>query len=70
MFWSRLLLVAASVTTALSIAATAGAATRTTTSATITVTSRTPLGPPRIADGNMFRDLLGCGTVLLANGGS
>jgi hypothetical protein len=66
----RLLLLAASAATALSVATTAGAATRVTTTATITVTSRTPLGPPRFADGNVFRDLRACGTAVLANGGS
>jgi hypothetical protein len=66
----RLLLVAASAATALSVVATAGAATRITTTATFTVTSRTPLGPPRFADGNVFRDLRACGTAVLANGGS
>jgi hypothetical protein len=70
MSWRKLLLVAASAATALTVAATAAAASRVTTTATITVTSRTPLGPPRFADGNVFRDLLGCGTVSLANGGS
>ena len=70
MFWRTLLLVAASAATALSVAATAGAATRATTTASIMVTSRTPLAPPRLADGNVFRDLRGCGTAVLANGGS
>jgi len=65
----KLLLLVALAATALSLAATAGAATRVTTTATFTVT-RTPLGPPRFADGNVFRDLLACGTASLANGGS
>ena len=66
----KLFLLVALAATALSLAATAGAATRVTTTATFTVTSRTPLGPPRFADGNVFRDLLACGTASLANGGS
>jgi hypothetical protein len=70
MILRKLLLLVALAATALSLAATAGAATRVTTTATFTVTSRTPLGPPRIADGNVFRGLLACGTASLANGGS
>jgi hypothetical protein len=66
----KLLLVGALGATALGLAATAGAATRVSTTATFTTTSRTPLGPPRFADGNVFRDLRACGTASLANGGS
>jgi hypothetical protein len=66
----KFLLLAALAATALSLAATAGAATHVTSTATITVASRTPVGPPRFADGNVFRDLLACGTASLANGGS
>lgn len=70
MFWRKLLLLAASAATALSVAATAGAATSVTTTATFTVTSRTLLGPPRFAGGNVFVDRMACGTASLANGGS
>jgi hypothetical protein len=66
----KLLLLAALAATALSLAATAGAATRVTTTATFTVTSRTLLGPPRFAGGNVFLDRMACGMASLANGGS
>lgn len=66
----KLLLLAALAATALSLAATAGAAARVTTTATFTTTSRTPLSPPRFADGNVFLDRMACGTASLANGGT
>ena len=70
MFWRKLLLLATSAAIALTVAATAAAATRVTTTATFTVTSRTLLGPPRFADGNVFVDRMACGTASLANGGA